>query len=169
MAGISTVSDQAQGLFRHTDRPVQAAKATKTAAIDLAAKSADGQGGTTFKAESLAAPVTMTGYGLTEKPEEAKTMFTSQKTGQEEEYDEGTVLREFMDFMKKTPVERWYEQFLKEEGLTKEELEALPPEERAKIEARIQEKMETRMKQSLGVENGEQAGTGPAQTTGPAF
>lgn len=106
---------------------------------------------------AITAPMTapLSGINLIEKRQESGTLFAGQQKAQESDYDEGTVLREFMDYMKKTPAERWYEQFLKEEGLTKEELEALPPEERMKVEARIQERMEEVMKQGLGLENGD--------------
>ena len=43
----------------------------------------------------------------------------------------------FLDYMKKSPAERYYEALLADKGLTKEELERLPPEERAKIEEEI--------------------------------
>lgn len=52
--------------------------------------------------------------------------------------------------MSKTPEERYYEALLAEMGLTKEQLEALPPEERAKIEAAIQEKIQKRTALKIG-------------------
>ena len=52
--------------------------------------------------------------------------------------------------MSKTPEERYYEALLAEMGLTKEQLQALPPEERAKIEAEIQEKMQKRTALKIG-------------------
>jgi hypothetical protein len=36
----------------------------------------------------------------------------------------------FLAYMKKSPVERWVESWLKARGLTKEEFDALPPTER---------------------------------------
>ena len=51
------------------------------------------------------------------------------------------AVRKFLDYMSKTPEERYYEALLAEEGLTVEALEALPPEARAAVEARLQEKM----------------------------
>lgn len=35
----------------------------------------------------------------------------------------------FLAYVKKSPVERWIEAWLKERGLTKEEFDALPPQE----------------------------------------
>jgi hypothetical protein len=35
----------------------------------------------------------------------------------------------FLAYMKKTPVERWVESWLKSKGLTKEEFDNLPPQE----------------------------------------
>lgn len=50
----------------------------------------------------------------------------------------------FQDYMKKTPEQRYYEALLRKKGLTPEELEALPPEERLKIEEEIQAEMKER-------------------------
>ena len=54
---------------------------------------------------------------------------------------ETNAIKEFLDYMSKTPEERWFESLLTEEGLTKEEFDALPPEEKLEIEAKIQEKI----------------------------
>jgi hypothetical protein len=61
-------------------------------------------------------------------------------------YDKRTERSEaekwFMDYMEKTPEERLFEAILRDKGLTPEEFEALPVEERQKIEQEIQEEME---------------------------
>ena len=55
----------------------------------------------------------------------------------------------FLDYMSKTPEERYYEAILREMGLTKEELAALPPDERAKIEEKIKEEIAQRMADNM--------------------
>lgn len=55
----------------------------------------------------------------------------------------------FLEFMAMTPAERYRAMFLGEEGLTEEELAAMSPEERAKIEARIQERIEMAMNDQM--------------------
>ncbi|MEN2986797.1 hypothetical protein WG926_00675 [Tistrella sp. BH-R2-4] len=55
----------------------------------------------------------------------------------------------FLEFMAMTPAERYRAMFLGEEGLTEEELAAMSPEDRAKIEARIQERIEMAMKDQM--------------------
>lgn len=56
---------------------------------------------------------------------------------------------EFLEYMEKTPEERYYEAILADKGLTKEELAALPPEERARIEAEIQAEIEERLEAAI--------------------
>ena len=55
----------------------------------------------------------------------------------------------FLEYASKTPAERYYESLLQSMGLTKEELAKLPPEQRAKIEDMIQEKMRQHMETSM--------------------
>ena len=59
------------------------------------------------------------------------------------------AVQEFLDYMNKTPEERLFEKYLKELGLTKEQFEALPPEERMKVEAKIREKVERDVEMAL--------------------
>lgn len=99
-------------------------------------------------------------YEQLQKTKQARTLFLAQQMAQEsvqtaapaEEEgaqsaasDSGAV-NAFLEYMSKTPEERYYEALLAQEGLTKEQLAALPPDERAEIEARIQEKIEQHMK-----------------------
>ncbi len=71
----------------------------------------------------------------------------AQSSSQTEEADEtqaSTAEEWFREYMEKTPAQRYYEALLREKGLTPEELDALPPEERLKIEEEIQAKMKER-------------------------
>lgn len=47
----------------------------------------------------------------------------------------------FLAYMKKTPVERWVENWLKSRGLTKEEFDALPPEEHEALAREMAEEL----------------------------
>lgn len=49
--------------------------------------------------------------------------------------------RDFLDYMSKTSEEILYESILRERGLTKESLAALPPDERQRIEREIREEI----------------------------
>lgn len=99
-------------------------------------------------------------YEQLQKTKQARTLFLAQQMAQESTQtaapaeeegaqsaasDSGAV-NAFLEYMSKTPEERYYEALLAQEGLTKEQLAALPPDERAEIEARIQEKIEQHMK-----------------------
>ncbi|WP_119422050.1 hypothetical protein [Desertibaculum subflavum] len=85
-----------------------------------------------------------------------ETLFEAQRLGQEldaESSDEKidfarTPRDEFLDYMKKSPGERMIEDILRSMGLTKEDLANMSPEERAKVEALIKEKVEAAMQQA---------------------
>lgn len=57
---------------------------------------------------------------------------------------------DFLDYMSKTPEERYYEALLAEKGLTQEELDAMPLEERLKIEEQIKEEIKKRITEKAG-------------------
>jgi len=61
------------------------------------------------------------------------------------ESDASDPVKKFLEYMEMTPEERYYEAILREKGLTKEELAALPPEERERIEREIKEEIVERM------------------------
>ncbi|TBU72140.1 hypothetical protein [Phytopseudomonas daroniae] len=54
-----------------------------------------------------------------------------------------SALAQFMAYMEMTPAEKIRDKILKEVGMTEEELESLPPEQRAAVEKEIAEKMQT--------------------------
>lgn len=98
-------------------------------------------------------------YEQLQKTKQARTLFLTQQMAQESTQtaapaeeegaqtaasDSGAV-NAFLEYMSKTPEERYYEALLAQEGLTKEQLAALPPDERAEIEARIREKIKQHM------------------------
>lgn len=56
----------------------------------------------------------------------AKTKVDAQIIGQ---FDSDSAVAQFLEYMSKTPEERWHEQWLKSKGLTEEEFAALSPEE----------------------------------------
>lgn len=74
------------------------------------------------------------------------SLFTTQIDGEYREVSsssdsKASSVKEFLDYMNKSNEERWFESFLSEEGLTKEQYEALPPEEKLKITTKIQDKI----------------------------
>ncbi|PCI54970.1 MAG: hypothetical protein COB36_08955 [Alphaproteobacteria bacterium] len=56
-------------------------------------------------------------------------------------------IKEFLDYMSKTPEERWFDAMLAEKGLTREQYNALPPKEKRAIEMEIQETIKERTTQ----------------------
>ncbi len=80
-------------------------------------------------------------------PEEVKTAVveTVAEAKEQARMKSEEAKQKFLDYMSKTPEERYYEAILREMGLTKEELEALPPDERAKVEEKIKDEITKRM------------------------
>ena len=89
----------------------------------------------------LAQQMTGDGAPLSGEPDESGAATQAAETE-----ETSTAAQTFLEFMAKSPRERYYEMILKEKGLTKEQLDAMPPEERAKIEREIQEEIEHRVK-----------------------
>ena len=101
-------------------------------------------------------------YQQLQKLKQARTAFLTQQLAQEGNVSEATqeienissyseAEQKFLDYMNMTPEERYFELFLSQEGLTKEELEALPPEDREEILARIEDKIEEKVKEDAGI------------------
>ena len=55
---------------------------------------------------------------------------------------------EFLDYMKLTPAQRMEQAILEEMGLTKEDLESMPPEQRKAIEETIRERIKAKMEEA---------------------
>lgn len=63
----------------------------------------------------------------------------------------------FLDYMKMTPAERMAASILEEMGISKEDLEAMPPEQRKAIEDTIRERIKEKMKAEGGDQKGQLA------------
>lgn len=53
----------------------------------------------------------------------------------------------FLEYMAMTPAQRYYEMFLAQAGLTQEDLDAMPLEDRIKIEKMIEQRIEEKLKE----------------------
>ncbi len=89
-------------------------------------------------------------------PQILATLFQFQEAVGLEESEEqtdpeepGSVEEEFLDYMSKSPEERYAEALLRELGLTPEQLAALPPEERNAILEKIQQKIEAKIEEDM--------------------
>ena len=60
-----------------------------------------------------------------------------------------SVLEQFKDYMDKSPEELMREEILKSLGYTEEDLAAMDPKERAKVEAQIQDLVETKIEEAM--------------------
>ncbi|MEO3431092.1 hypothetical protein AAFN88_19715 [Pelagibius sp. CAU 1746] len=78
----------------------------------------------------------------------AETGFRAQQIAQEsdgvaavadDEAEESAAVRAFLDYMSKTPEERYFEAFLKSKGLTQEEYDALPVEDKKALMKEFEE------------------------------
>jgi len=89
-------------------------------------------------------------------PQILATLFQFQESVGLEESEEqadleepASVEEEFLDYMSKTPEERYAEALLRELGLTPDQLAALPPEERNAILEKIQQKIEAKIEEDM--------------------
>ena len=101
-------------------------------------------------------------YEQLQKTREARTLFAAQQMAQESSAQEKTDNQieepviakqttedKFREFMEKTPEEILFEAILEELGLTREEFEALPPQEKEKITTQIEQKIKERVAASI--------------------
>lgn len=58
---------------------------------------------------------------------------------------QSAVVTALLDYMHKTPEERYFEAILKEKGLTPEQYDALPPKEKAALREEIMDEVRERM------------------------
>lgn len=93
-----------------------------------------------------------TGNGL-QAPLSATTSVTTKNAVKEKQQQASAAARqEFLAYMEKTPEERYFEAFLTARGLTKEELDAMPPKDREKILEEIQEEIERKIAEDTGAD-----------------
>lgn len=59
-----------------------------------------------------------------------------------------TAYEELVEYMKKSPAQRWREKILRDLGLTEDQLAALPPEEKEKVEKEIAERMQKHLQEN---------------------
>lgn len=93
----------------------------------------------------------------------AKTRFETQAIAQDETVDisddissdESSMAerakKEFLEFMDQTTEEKYLDLILKEMGITKEELAAMPPEERMEIMEKIKERIKEKTEKEAGI------------------
>lgn len=86
-----------------------------------------------------------------EESQTATAPATANDNTQPAETDESLAVAEFLEYMEMTPEEKYFDMFLKEEGLTQEEYDALPPEDKAEITEKIHNRIEEKMKEDLGL------------------
>jgi len=90
-------------------------------------------------------------YKLLQKTKQAQTMFHAQqmteKTAkQSDSTDSSDPAQAFLNYMEQSPRERYFDKILKGMGLTREDLKAMSPQERAKVMRQIEAEIEKRMK-----------------------
>ena len=93
----------------------------------------------------------------------ANALWLTQAKLDKAEAESDSLLAEFMELSKMTPVERLRKELLESMGLTEESLAALPPEERSAIE----EEIRRAIKEQLGVDETAGGAEGQAASAGP--
>lgn len=87
----------------------------------------------------LAQQATEEGFARLRVPQQTTSVSTTQSR-----VESSTALQEFKAYMSKSPIERMRDSILKEMGLTKEDVEAMPPEKQKAIAEEIAERMKVR-------------------------
>jgi len=72
---------------------------------------------------------------------------------------------EFRDFMKKTPEERMIDQIMKSLGISKEEFDAMSPEQQTAVMNKIKELIEEKIRQATGIEGNGSSGLSAGSAT----
>lgn len=85
-------------------------------------------------------------YEQLQKTKQARSAFLAQQMAQSDpaataETDGSDAVQEFLDYMSKSPEQRYFEAFLEEKGLTPEQFAKLPPDEREKILEAFEQRM----------------------------
>lgn len=91
-------------------------------------------------------------YEQLQKSKQARTTFLAQQIAQDGDAatsSTSNAATEFLDFMSKTPEERFFATFLKGKGLTEEEFEKLPPEERTDLMAEFKQELKDKTLQDV--------------------
>ena len=66
-----------------------------------------------------------------------------------EDVEEKSALQEFLDYMSKSPMERWREAWLKQHKLSEDDLAAMPPEKRMAIEEAMAQDLKEQMQRDV--------------------
>ncbi len=77
--------------------------------------------------------------------------FSVSAIDEEESAGADATRQAFLDYIKKTPLERYFETFLKSKGMSQEAYEALPPEEKEALLEEFRELMKRQMLAESGV------------------
>lgn len=93
-----------------------------------------------------------TGNGLQAPLSTTSSVTTKDAVKEKQQQASAAARQKFLDYMEKTPEERYFEAFLTARGLTKEELDAMPPEDREKILKEIQEEIERKIAEDTGAD-----------------
>ncbi|MCZ4279840.1 hypothetical protein O4H49_03560 [Kiloniella laminariae] len=149
--------------------------AAQSAAVSASSNTTTGTSSTEAGSVATTNRITLGNTGLASTTEAlngtAKTLFTAQQIAAMEAKSgtgESEAVTEFRDFIGKTPAERMRAQILKGMGLTEEELAALSPEERKKVELQIARVMEESTKLSIR-EDGQTRQQQQITSDGPAL
>lgn len=97
-------------------------------------------------------------YEQLQRSKQAHTEFVTQQIAQGDEVagtqskatgGEMSAAEAFLDYMSKTPEQRFFDAFLREKGLTQEEFDKLPPEERTDLMTEFEQKLEDKALESV--------------------
>ena len=109
------------------------------AARALRAEGTNAPVNTAFLAQQLAQEKTQT--AVTAEDDEA----VASVSAEEDEDEQSAAVEKFLEYMSKTPEERYFEAFLKSKGMTQEDFDALSPEDQQALVEEFREAVKQRV------------------------
>ncbi|OIQ94293.1 hypothetical protein GALL_237230 [mine drainage metagenome] len=121
------------------------------------------QGGTSFQ-ETLQAALAAGNSGSSTSSSSTSTSSSSVSWNRNSD----AAVQDFMSYMKEPPVQRMFDAWLNAQHISKAEYNALPADQKAKLQASFQQYLKKKMTENLGTSGGVTAAAGGASTIATA-
>ncbi len=129
------------------------------------------QGGTSFQ-ETLQAALAAGNSGSSTSGSSSTSSSSNSSTSSSSSVswnrNSDAAVQDFMSYMKEPPVQRMFDAWLNAQHISKAEYNALPADQKAKLQASFQQYLKKKMTENLGTSGGVTAAAGGASTIATA-